>query len=370
MAKLGAILVFHKGGIGDVVFGLPLLFDLKAAYPSAHLTVLTHAQGRDVLAFCPAVDEVISSGEMLARWTVGGARAALGQRRFDLAVATARSLRAAWLLRGLGSPRRVGFGGGPEALLYTHVAPVRPFEVVFARRFERLAACLGLLPVEARPQLVVPPTALAAAHERLRAAGWSANGPLIALHAGGGWPTKQWPVEHLCRFAVLARKRLGAQVLLQGGRADEARAEAVRREVGDAVIPMVGNPVSEALAEMAACAGVVGLDSGLSHAAVALGIPSVLLFGPSDPRSVVPASHQQLLFRAELECRPCNRRGKTGCPEGHHRCMRALAPEDVLSTLEPLVRPPADSRAAALQVPPGRVSPRRSQWDSAKTPET
>jgi heptosyltransferase-2 len=77
------------------------------------------------------------------------------------------------------------------------------------------------------------------------------------------------------------------------------------------------------------------VDSGLSHAGVALGIPTALLFGPNDPASVEPVAHARLVTQP-LPCRPCNRAGKERCPEGHHRCMQDTTPAQVLTTLDAL----------------------------------
>jgi heptosyltransferase-2 len=327
------VLVFLKGGIGDVVFALPLLGDLRAGFPEAELTVLSHEQGRDVLVYSPAVDVALSYGPMGRPTSVGQWLAALGGGAVAVAVTPVRSLRAAWFLARTGASVRVGFGGGPERLLLTHAAPPRPFEVVFSRRFERLAQALHLS-TGAPARLVVPAEERRSAGGRLQAAGWEPSRPLVALHAGGGWPTKQWPVEH-ARGLVRALADRGRQTLLLGGSADAARAADISRGDERWVVSRIGTTVRDALAELALAEGAVGVDSGLSHAGVALGIPSVLLFGPNDPASVAPAPLARIVTQP-LPCRPCNRAGKRRCPLGHHRCMRDTTPEQVLSTLDAL----------------------------------
>src|SRR5262249_51388717 len=111
------VLVYLRGGIGDVVFALPLLGDLRAAFPCAEVVALSHDQGADVLRYSPAVDTVQSTGPMSSRPSVREALAVLGPGRFDLAVTPVRSVRASWLLLRSGARTRVGFGGGPERLL-------------------------------------------------------------------------------------------------------------------------------------------------------------------------------------------------------------------------------------------------------------
>ena len=330
------VLVFVRGGIGDVVFALPLLGDLRAGFPDAELVALTHDQGADVLRHAPAVDTVRSTGAMSARTSVSEALQALGPARFDVAVTPVRSARAAWLLLRSGAKVRAGFGGGPERLLLTHVAPVRPFEVVFSRRFERLATALGL-PTGAPARLSIAGTAQNEARNRLRAAGREEPRPLVALHVGGGWPTKRWPVVH-ARGLVERLARAGARVLLIGGVEDRPRAREIAAAAPTAVLDRTGASVADTLAELSLAGAAVGLDSGLSHAGVALGIPTVLLFGPNDPASVEPVAHARLVTQP-LPCRPCNRAGKVRCPEGHHRCMQDTTPEQVLAALEVLAGP-------------------------------
>ncbi len=262
------------------------------------------------------------------------ALAALGPGRFDVAVTPVRSWRAAWLLRRSGARVRVGFGGGPERLLLTHLAPVRPFEVVFARRFERLAVALGL-PTGAPGRLEVSAPARAEAERRLAALGRKAARRLVALHVGGGWPTKRWPREH-CAELIRRLAARGAQVMLVGGPGDRASArDLVGAAPPGAVVDRTGAAVVDTLAELSLASAAVGIDSGLSHAGVALGVRTVLLFGPNDPDSISPVPHARLVTQPLL-CRPCNRAGKERCPEGHHRCMRDTDPAQVLAALEAL----------------------------------
>ncbi len=327
------VLVFLKGGIGDVVFALPLLSDLRAGFPGSELVALSHDQGADVLRHAPSVDIVRSTGPMSARTSVADALRALGPGRFDLAVTPVRSARSAWLLLRSGAWTRVGFGGGPERLLLTHVAPVRPFEVVFSRRFERLATALGLR-TGAPARLVVGDPAREDARRRLASAGFREGRPLVALHVGGGWPTKRWPVPH-ARGLVERLAARGAQMLLVGGDADRTRAREIAAAAPGSAVDRTGASVADTLSELSLAAAAVGLDSGLSHAGVALGVPTVLLFGPNDPASVAPVAHARIVTQP-LPCRPCNRAGKERCPESHHRCMQDTTPEQVLAALETL----------------------------------
>jgi heptosyltransferase-2 len=68
-------------------------------------------------------------------------------------------------------------------------------------------------------------------------------------------------------------------------------------------------------------------DSGPLHLAAALAVPSVSIFGPTDPaRTVIPGASRVL--RKQFACSPCYARE---CPLQHHRCMSDISVDEVYS---------------------------------------
>ena len=83
--------------------------------------------------------------------------------------------------------------------------------------------------------------------------------------------------------------------------------------------------VLEIAAAISHCSIVITNDSGPLHLAAALAVPSVSIFGPTDPdRTVIPGASR--VVRAAVPCQPCYSRE---CPLGHHRCMRDISVDDV-----------------------------------------
>jgi heptosyltransferase-2 len=143
---------------------------------------------------------------------------------------------------------------------------------------------------------------------------------LAAVCLGSEWATKIWPTAHV---ADLVRRldASGLQPVLLGGPLERPLA----REIV-AVRPCIdttGNPVGEALAILSLSALAVGGDTGLVHAARALGIPTVAVFGPTSP-GVHVLGERERAISLELSCSPCSVHGSRRCPLGHHRCLRDL----------------------------------------------
>lgn len=107
------------------------------------------------------------------------------------------------------------------------------------------------------------------------------QGGAIAIHPGSGGRRKCWPPE---RFARLA-EALDRPILLIEGPADEEVCREVAERVPSRLLfgTAAGLRVSRVAALIARCACYVGNDSGMSHLAAGLGVPTVAVFGPTDP---------------------------------------------------------------------------------------
>ncbi len=165
--------------------------------------------------------------------------------------------------------------------------------------------------------------------------------PCIAMAPGGGRnprdevPEKRWPAE---RFAALIGRAgaRGLHVVLLGDSMDSAEAsKAAALSGGASVTDMTGRTGwGEAAAVMERCVAFVGPDSGLAHLACAVGIPAVVLFGPTDPASLY-APGLVCSVVSGLPCAPCySNSAFGGCRTGRGGCMLNVQPDVVWHALE------------------------------------
>ncbi len=115
-------------------------------------------------------------------------------------------------------------------------------------------------------------------HRALREAGWDGDTPLVVVHPGAGGLAKRWPAEGFAAVLERFTGREGITLAVHQGPADAEAVAALDARIGGRTI-VVKEPALQTLAGMLGCAAAyLGNDSGVSHLAATLGVPSVVLF--------------------------------------------------------------------------------------------
>jgi lipopolysaccharide heptosyltransferase II len=162
------------------------------------------------------------------------------------------------------------------------------------------------------------------------------NGRLIGIQPGTSvamrW--KQWPVDRYRELIrTLIAERRDTQIVLFGS-ADEAEitGELARGVESNVIVAAGQTSIKQVAALIQRCSLLVCNDSGLMHAAVAVGTPVVAIYGPTDIRRTAPLGPIHTVVRRELSCSPCFKlegdQQIHRCP--HHDCLMTIAPADVL----------------------------------------
>jgi heptosyltransferase-2 len=310
------VVFIHPGFLGDTVFLGPATRALRARFPDARIAACVTPRGADVAALLPGCDDVLVFDKRGADAGPLGLLAAARRLRAwkaDVALLSHPSLRAATLAALARIPRRIGYG----RLLHTE--PVRFDRTrLFLERPLDLAVRLGADGGDRRLELRPPGHGEYA--DRLLG---GLSRPIVGLVPGAEWGTKRWSPD---RWATLAKGLLarGAGFVVLGSAREKPLAEAIGAGLGAPFVDSTGNTVREALALIARCDLVVGGDTGLVHAARALGVPVTVLFGPTDPTRHLWERRDRVVSLG-LSCQPCHSHGPERCPLGHHDCLVKLA---------------------------------------------
>jgi ADP-heptose:LPS heptosyltransferase len=255
------VLVLRALGVGDLLVAVPALRGLRAAFPSARITLAAPGTLRELAELTGAVDDLLpTSGLARLRWPGAPPTVAVN-------------------LHGRGPESITDLFATRPGRLLTHAhrefpgldGPSWRSDLHEAGRWCRLVGYYGIaadpgdlaLPRPERPSPV--PGA-------------------VVLHPGAAFPARRWPAE---RYAAVARALAteGQHVVVTGSAGEHSLAESVAGAAGlgkEAVL--AGRTgLGELAALVADAALVVCGDTGVGHLATAYGTPSVLLFGPTPP---------------------------------------------------------------------------------------
>lgn len=342
--------------LGDVLFSTAGVRALRASFPDAHIAMLTLPYTAPLARSYPEVNEVITLDSNRVRrprglidpWTwIGYWRTirAIRARHFDVAISLAG--RTASLCAFLsGSARTIGYDLEAYPHLLTDPVPggrylERMHEVEYVLRLARAA---GARSAPEHLEAPVDDGARAQVRRLLRGAGIQPSDLLVVVHAGSrNGAAKRWPPSHWASFAQNVTARTGAKVVLAGAGSDAEIAAEVLAEAPD-VVSLVGRTSVEELVALLAEADLVATgDSGPLHLAVALQVPLLAVYGPTDTAIHGPYNPigPVVLHRRDLACSPCYTMAATAeCPLGDPICMRLISVREMVAGAIQLLETP------------------------------
>jgi heptosyltransferase-2 len=332
------ILVLRRRALGDILLTLPAVRALAESYPTARVELLVDAPFVPVVSGLSYVHDVLVFPD---RGSVpsgrGRALAALyadvRRRRYDVVVDALGTPRTAGLALWSGARTRVGFRMRARTLAYSRRVPrsdaARP--VYMRDAFLELAEAVGATTAD-RSFAPAGGEDLPARAAARRAADDPARPRAVAMAPGATWSAKAWSPD---RYAAVARALLadGATVTAFWAPGEEALADQVVALAPGAAKAPAGDVLALARG-LAACDLLVSTDSGARHVAIGLGVPTLGLFGPTDPRTATPAEGPHRTLTHAIECAPCQR---TTCPLASNWCLSEIAPVAVVDAARALL---------------------------------
>jgi len=335
------VLIVRLSSMGDLVQTLPALTDASRALPGIVFDWVADESFAQVAGWHRNVETVIPTGFRRWRrnWTEafhsGEPQALLKQirkRNYDLVVdlqGELKSALAARLAQGtrIGYDRRAAHEWGAQ-FAYQKKFFVPKGQHSIKRMRQLLAQALGYEYAEndldygiERARFGPPPPTLPRPY-------------LVFIHSTS-WTSKVWPEFY---WQELTRKAIAegfSVVLPWGDEPERERAERIADKQSHAIVlPQLS--ISEKAAIISGARATVGLDTGLSHIAAALDIPSVTIYGATDPRLVGALGGQQFHFASAFECVGCHQTTCTypGAAGFKPACLVEITPARVWQKLE------------------------------------
>jgi len=328
------IVVRGTNWIGDAVMTIPALRSLRRMFPGAHMALHTRSWAEGIFRDADFLDEIIAydqAGSALKNAVTQGK--ILKKHEFDVAVLFTNSFESALAAKLGRIPRRFGYAREGRRVLLTDPVTVPSWkderhEVFYysslvtemAKVFQRSEPDVG---EEQLIDLPVSEERRTVAKKGLQEFGVDLSKKTIALGVGStNSRAKRWPAENYARLNDRLQHELNTNVILIGSAAEKDVSKDVFDIANQKPIIITGETkLDEAVAILSEIDLMVSNDMGLAHIAPAVGTRTLVIFGPTDPKTTAPFSPRAEVIREPVECSPCMLRD---CPIDH-RCMTRIS---------------------------------------------
>lgn len=357
------ILFISLQGIGDLLFILPAVRLLKEKLPRSKIYALTFKKNSEILLDEPALERIFicnNPGE-LNILNIFNILAILRKERFDLAIcAYPGGLRSAVIAFLSGVKFRLGHE-------YTYL---RKFPFLFNLKIKvpqvkhiielnlDILSCFGedLNKTKINLSLAISDKDKELIEGLFTQQGILASDFVIGLHPATSISRlgKCWPMENFAKLAKSLIEKFKARILIFGAK-EESNLVLPLSDISPFVIDFTGKlTIKQTYAAIKRCNLFISNDSALAHLAAAANVPTVAIFGPTDPRLYSPYGQGHLVIRKGLNCSPCAygvcgyidciqdkggfKKDSFICQKNNFECMKDISVDEVINKVSDFIQ--------------------------------
>jgi heptosyltransferase-1 len=336
------VLIVRLSSMGDVVHTLPALTDAARAIPPIRFDWAVDESFQDIPAWHSHIEKVFPVA--LRRWR-GGLSSGQGRaevknslkelrgQSYDAVVDLQGEFKSAFVAR-LAKGKRYGYDGASAREWGAHTVYREKIDVAkgthsMSRMRKLLSQALGYTYDESIVDYGIE-------RERLPKSPLNIDRPYLVFIHSTSWASKNWPESYWRELAASITAAGYAVVLPWGSEDERQRSVRIGGEQG-IVLPKLS--ISEKASIINRAAATVGLDTGLSHIAAALDIPSITLYGATDPKLCGAIGENQIHIKSDFECVGCHEADCSFTRSSFKpSCFESLTPPTVWRQLEQLLR--------------------------------
>jgi heptosyltransferase-1 len=344
---VSSILLIRLDHLGDVILTTPAIRYLKKRYPHARLTMVVKEKSVEAIKNNPHLDNIVAlkvsftglkRGYETFRWVTELCRVVrkLRKERFDIAIDFKGDIRSILLAYLSGASRRISYAIRGGGFLLSDIVPYEA-NIHEIDKNMKLLTPLGIASYGSTMELRFTDEDLATVERILLRQKVDLSRWTVAIHYGGASHFKRWDTERFVSLAETITVGNATNVLVFGGYHDgkDSSFEA-KPEKGIYVMPDM--TICQMAAAFKRCNLLVCNDSGPMHVGLAVGTPTVAIFGPTFPNLFGPRdSGKNRVVRSQSPCSPCWHPDKPiGCKE--RTCLKAIRVDEVAEVIRELRR--------------------------------
>ena len=289
----------------------PALRALRANFPQSHIAFLVEKESSDILTLNPYLDEVIVLEREKYRNPLYSLKKTwqIRKKQFDLVIDFLGNPRSAYLSFLSGAKRRVGHDLRLRRFFYnviikSHGKP----KYAAAHKLDALKA-LGMGSFDLKLDFLIPDEVYIFAERFFKENGLDQNNLIISISSTSRRHFRRWYLERFARLADWLISRFKASIVLVWGPGEREVVEKVKDLMKEEpIISWETKNLFQLGAILRKCDLHIGNDNGIKHIAVAMGKPTITIYGPQDPESwTYPDSSRHKFLKKKVDCPNCNK---------------------------------------------------------------
>ncbi|MCF6157712.1 MAG: glycosyltransferase family 9 protein [wastewater metagenome] len=344
------ILVVRLGAMGDVVHVIPAVKNLRAAFPCAYIAWLIEDKLKDLAESIPEIDEVIvfprkqwqndlkhprKYGKILSELRVFLQK--LRYKRYDITLDFHGNFKSGLLTFLSNAKTKVGFSKEyckEFNFIFSnkHITP-RQKKIHRVHKYQSLVHGLGITTSDQKPSFSIPDSDHLYINNFIQQNNLHEK-PIAIIHPGTSvfGKFKRWQSKNYAILADQLIQKLQYSVIFTWGPSEYTIVEEIMSLMHQrATIACRTSSAKQLIALLQRADLFIGCDTGPTHIASCMGIPTIALFGPKDPVIYAPYGENTITVRKDISCSPCERRTCS-----HVTCINSIIPEDIFREISNL----------------------------------
>lgn len=330
-----SIIVRSPNWLGDCVMAIPAIKALREKFTDAKIYVQAKKSVAIIYEWLDCVDEILIFPEGKGYENLGQKwRNAndLAQKSFDLGILFTNSFSTAFWMWKSAVTKIIGTDVNLRGMFLTDRVALTN-EIRESHQAEWYLALLKPLGIDKKMSNPVLGKNLSDKEKEFLN---KYEKPYVVIAPGSAYgPAKDWLAENFAKVASSLHNEKGFEIIITGSKKDRQSAQKICEDSGVKIHNLAGETsMNEFILLVSKAAAFIGNDSGASHVAAALGIPSVAIFGSTRPDRTRPLGERVVYLTSDVECVPCLKRV---CPKSgaeNMACMKSITSDMVLKTLE------------------------------------
>jgi len=329
--KIKKILCIKPRGIGDIILSTIILENLAADFPEAKIDYLTEKFAKASVENNPFVNKVLTMNETEFPLIVA---LRIKKEKYDMILDLWSNPRTAQITFFSGVKYRVGFAYRGRKYAYNILATSERGKHHSAEHNLELLKPLKV-PVNTKNIHFYVSQEDDEYGKRFIGKYFRKDTLVVGIIPAGGWPSKRCDATKWIDICSAINKKYKVQYLILWGPGDEYDADYIKNHFPDRTVIAPKTSLRQMSGLIKNCGFIIANDSGPMHMAVALGIPTLGIFGPTDPAKHGPYSEKSdYVLKEDLFCINCD---YLECPY-NHECMLQLSVYDIIKKFNSILK--------------------------------